>query len=186
MVDWVTPEQSGLCTLKTGQALKCGFGFIRRKLDDEEEEIIKLSKKGVARWEQASMAIVRIEGPKADSEVFRFKGNEARYPQKYYHNSLNKRPYNLPRRIRSGIYNNIAEVLWQNPELYILLVVLPAVYGGIHITAWDLEFPSGIERLLWKIACFDIIITMVVIMGLLSLKFWQDAEFVMKTVLVIF
>jgi hypothetical protein len=27
------------------------------------------------------MAIVRIEGPKADSEVFRLKGNEARYPR---------------------------------------------------------------------------------------------------------
>ena len=29
---------------------------------------------------------------------------------------------------------------------------LPVAYGGIHLSAWNFEFPSAVERLLWKIA----------------------------------
>lgn len=36
------------------------------------------------------------------------------------------------------------------------LVLLPVVYGGIHLAAWGFEFPSPAESLLWKISCFFI------------------------------
>ena len=29
---------------------------------------------------------------------------------------------------------------------------LPIAYGGIHLSAWNFEFPTEVERLLWKIA----------------------------------
>jgi len=172
MVDWVTPKQSGLCTVRPGQALKCGFGSTRTPLDSANGGSQSLSKKGVARWEQASMAIVRLDGQKTASELFRRKSGKPRYRHEHFHDSLDKQVSNFEDWTNSGTYHNIMEVLWHNPILFVLFVVLPAVYGGIHLTAWDFEFLSGIERLMWNIACFDIIITMVVIVGLIWMMSW--------------
>ena len=36
-----------------------------------------------------------------------------------------------------------------------LFIILPAVYGGIHLTTWKFRFPSKTEQLLWRIACFN-------------------------------
>ncbi|KAK3943220.1 hypothetical protein QBC46DRAFT_377836 [Diplogelasinospora grovesii] len=33
---------------------------------------------------------------------------------------------------------------------------LPAIYGGVHLFAWNAEFPSAPEALLWKISCISI------------------------------
>ncbi|KAM0427891.1 hypothetical protein ACHAPT_007350 [Fusarium lateritium] len=35
-----------------------------------------------------------------------------------------------------------------------LAVVLSALYGGIHLSAWNWIFPTKIEGLVWKFACF--------------------------------
>lgn len=32
------------------------------------------------------------------------------------------------------------------------------IFGGIHCAAWDFEFPTPVERLLWRIACLVIVI----------------------------
>uniref|UniRef100_U4LQ61 Uncharacterized protein n=1 Tax=Pyronema omphalodes (strain CBS 100304) TaxID=1076935 RepID=U4LQ61_PYROM len=40
----------------------------------------------------------------------------------------------------------------------ILLVALCAAYGGVHLAAWNFEFPTNAEKLIWRITC---IITMV-------------------------
>ncbi|OTB12605.1 hypothetical protein K445DRAFT_320742 [Daldinia sp. EC12] len=37
------------------------------------------------------------------------------------------------------------------------IFLLPAFYGGIHLTAWNSDFPSISEQLIWKISCFLII-----------------------------
>ena len=42
--------------------------------------------------------------------------------------------------------------------LYLLRFFIPltAAYGGIHLSAWNFEFPSRIESFIWRIACFII------------------------------
>jgi hypothetical protein len=42
------------------------------------------------------------------------------------------------------------------PLLMFLYLFLPAVYGGVHLSAWTFEFPTWTERMLWRAACFDI------------------------------
>jgi hypothetical protein len=42
-----------------------------------------------------------------------------------------------------------------------LFSLLPAIYGGIHLSVWGFEFPSNIEGLLWKISCFNLAATTV-------------------------
>ena len=38
-----------------------------------------------------------------------------------------------------------------------LLTVLTVAAGGLHLIAWDFEFPTRVERKLWKAACFMLI-----------------------------
>lgn len=38
-----------------------------------------------------------------------------------------------------------------------LLVLVPAAYGAIHLSALTITFPTGIEHLLWEIACYIMI-----------------------------
>ncbi|KAI1481989.1 hypothetical protein F4774DRAFT_350985 [Daldinia eschscholtzii] len=42
------------------------------------------------------------------------------------------------------------------------ILLFPALYGGIHLTAWNSDFPSLSEQWIWKISCF-------IIMGLIPL-----------------
>lgn len=35
----------------------------------------------------------------------------------------------------------------------LLLFVLPGMYGGVHLAAWNWSFPTLLENLLWKISC---------------------------------
>ncbi|KAI5792090.1 hypothetical protein FPQ18DRAFT_305392 [Pyronema domesticum] len=37
--------------------------------------------------------------------------------------------------------------------LWISLILICGIYGGIHLAAWNSDFPSGTARLLWKISC---------------------------------
>ncbi|KAK4222246.1 hypothetical protein QBC38DRAFT_490295 [Podospora fimiseda] len=37
-----------------------------------------------------------------------------------------------------------------------LAVILQILYGGIHLSAWNYEFPTATEELLWKLACIFI------------------------------
>ncbi|KAF8861532.1 hypothetical protein BDZ45DRAFT_586806, partial [Acephala macrosclerotiorum] len=41
----------------------------------------------------------------------------------------------------------------------VLILVLPALYAAIHLSAWKIEFPSRVESLLWKVSCFDLAAT---------------------------
>lgn len=45
--------------------------------------------------------------------------------------------------------------LAQRP-LLVLTITLPVVYGGIHLSAWNFEFPTAAEATTWKVSCFVI------------------------------
>lgn len=36
---------------------------------------------------------------------------------------------------------------------WVMLIGLPMVYGSVHLAAWNFEFPTHTERLMWRIAC---------------------------------
>lgn len=48
------------------------------------------------------------------------------------------------------------QVTQRAPGLLVLSLAMPLVYGGIHLSVWNFEFPSGTERLLWRIASIGI------------------------------
>lgn len=47
----------------------------------------------------------------------------------------------------------------EDPLLLSILAILPIAYGGIHLAAWNFQFASTTESLLWKIGCIDIMAT---------------------------
>ncbi len=53
--------------------------------------------------------------------------------------------------------DDMAIAVRKEPSLVVLAVVLPTIYGGVHLSAWNFEFPTPTEHLLWKIMCFVII-----------------------------
>ncbi|KAK3681005.1 hypothetical protein B0T22DRAFT_495010 [Podospora appendiculata] len=42
---------------------------------------------------------------------------------------------------------------------FIVVALLPALYGGIHLSAWNSVFPSHIESILWKASGLIIVVT---------------------------
>lgn len=41
-------------------------------------------------------------------------------------------------------------------SLFNSMVILPMVYGAVHLAAWNYEFPTQAESILWKVAAFMI------------------------------
>ena len=40
-------------------------------------------------------------------------------------------------------------------------MLLPIIYGGIHLNAWAFDFPTSVERIIWKVCYIDIMATLV-------------------------
>lgn len=61
--------------------------------------------------------------------------------------------------ISGAFWNFTATLQGQHGDMTsgLLLFLLPALYGGIHLSAWTFEFPTPIEQKLWKIACLDLV-----------------------------
>ena len=45
----------------------------------------------------------------------------------------------------------------EKPLFVVLAFALPILYGGVHLPAWNFEFPTATEHLWWKVAWFIII-----------------------------
>jgi hypothetical protein len=55
------------------------------------------------------------------------------------------------------------QVTLRAPGLLVLALAMPLAYGGIHLSVWNFEFPSGTERLLWRIVSIGIATTLPVL-----------------------
>ena len=151
-----------------GQALNCGIG--PAEWFGIEIPITYLSAKDVLRWTKISewieqqfprheVAVSQSEDPTpGDTLSWKLLNDPsgARVP-----------PYSLS--VHVSDFQGTDEVsldrdLWFDAIHFVvetkvfltLLVALPLVYGGIHLTTWNFDFASHVEQMLWKIACIDI------------------------------
>ena len=68
--------------------------------------------------------------------------------------------------------------LVNSPLLFFLSILLPIVYGGVHLSAWTFDFPTRVEALLWKIACIDIMGTAVAVIAIsaFAIAVWRTSR----------
>lgn len=134
-------------SLRTGQSLRRGLGpsnYLSRGLE------LYLSPKDVRRWEHAAKAI--------KGKTF-WKGRLIDNAEREYKNIKNSLCASVPnitfgwdssepfdwKRNADHALSSLAE----QPALLWGGMILPFVYGGIHLTAWKFSFPSVIEAILW-------------------------------------
>ena len=159
--------------LVSGQALNCGIGPCPHFGDEADVKITYLSAKDVMRWSKLSEWLDKYEQQNPTDETALSQSENlddkhslwwklragllrATIPE----DSLSAHVSDLPGKagvfLDSEFWVDAMAFVVRTKVLLTLLVALPLVYGGIHLTTWKFHFASQTELLLWKIACIDI------------------------------
>ena len=160
-------SKSQVCALNYGQALICGIG---PSLDCPNLPIC-LSAKDLERWSKLADYLEKVGlPPDLPKNGIKLK----RIVKRDHIGGLASRHANFQGSLalNEAFSGPLPEyrVYWPPVftgmmVMFVLFVILPIVYGGIHLTAWSFQFASYSEQLLWKIACIDIMSTAFVIIS---------------------
>jgi hypothetical protein len=151
-VIWVDHEKvdSHGSDLVAGQAFQFGLGLTGRLL-----EPVHFTKGDILRWIRVRDAVENMDGEIREPNQFRLKWDQPRYKDQAYHLSFLPSASHIP--YRYGLDpEGFVDFLFTHKMLLVSICTLPALYGGIHLTAFNFDFPSPTERLLWIIAAIYI------------------------------
>lgn len=148
---WVSPTDSGV-TLRPNDILDCGI----RYNDIGGAGDLQLTPVDVMRWTRATAAIRTIYGGDICKEAIL---NTFVRPDFDHTLSRGGNVDDDFERIKTGLLSLINTLTFLRSQLKLLALVcmLAAAYGGMHLIAWNSDFPSQAEELLWKVACFIVI-----------------------------
>jgi len=122
---------------------------------------VDLCSEDIQRLNHVIRAIESLDGQIKEPQPFRDGNQRARYPDQNFHNSFLRSAGNVQYSEESRIDpDQILTFILNNPILLVLILVLPGLYGGIHLGSSRRLFPSDLESLLWTIASIDIIVSM--------------------------
>lgn len=165
-------SEGQVVALVPGQALNCGIG--PGDLLSDGQRIIYLSAKDVLRWSKLSEWLDKFDQRNPGHEVAISRSEDLEYTNSLYlkldiadsganlpWDLLSVHVSDLPGDSSFVVDGNIGwlhtiEFVVETKVPLTLLVALPLIYGGIHLTTWNFHFASQTEHLLWKIACIDI------------------------------
>ena len=154
------------CSLVSGQALECGVGpamSVHSLWGVQEEQHhdgrlqISLTSRDIRRWTLAVRASRRIgeelyrDSPKGSVNYFTFHAHSVFLDRKG---------------LQAGFYAYFCA--WASGGLIAALTIC-MFYGAAHATAWGFTFPTGIERLLWRISCIDTIAGVISLLAFFSI-----------------
>lgn len=152
------------CCVLSGQSLPCGIGpaldvrpLWKSEATQKHERClsISLSEKDIRRWNLAASALSRI-----DQDLHTPQGSVNYFTSHAPNIFIDKKG------LRAGFYAYFCA--WASGGL-IAALVLCSFYGAVHMLALPFEFPNPIERLLWKIACIDIIAGTISLLAIFSI-----------------
>ena len=153
--------------LVQGQALNCGIGPCL------EDSTTYLSAKDVLRWSKIAEWLDKHEPRNSRHEIAVSQSEDLGHRssllrklsddpsgERLPRNAVSVHVSDLPGHSLGVLDSETAleamSIVVENDVLLTLLVGLPLVYGGIHLTTWNFHFASQTEHLLWKIVCIDI------------------------------
>ena len=148
-------------TLHPGQYLPVGIGVRARSYHR-----YALTRSDIRRWELGASALVEIlksSGHDILANTERIESLKSFLEKHGFDSAFDESIPNFPQDMLGTLEEHFEdnESLLKSTGvlfLYLLrfLVPITAAYGGIHLTAWNFEFPSRIESIIWRIACFII------------------------------
>lgn len=149
--------------LHNGEFLESGIG------PDSANGYIELSAKDVRRWDLASKELGKEEENRNNSRASEQMLHQKRSFSKQISQIQGSYLGTLAKRSRNAKANS-------KLSYFSSLGILPIIYGGIHLAAWNFDFPSQVESLLWKVSSF-IIIGLAPVAFLLLLLFLAFEEY---------
>ena len=178
----ISPKAT-VCTVLPGQYLPCGIGS-----SEFHHGLFNLTAVDIRRWDLCASAISEIfettpprnEYNAADTVKVEHLDKfleERKLDETFAIHISNFRMENIERDwdehigVRASLLRDTGHLL-----LYLLRFFIPltAAYGGIHLSAWNFEFPSRVESIFWRTACFIIIGSS---LPLLAVPSWEKLDF---------
>ena len=153
------PPPETVLTIYSGQALASGIGLepgslwrYRQTLVTNVGKKVMLSQKHLTKLNMAGI-FIKNNVPSDSSHdypstLFKFNSLIRGYRQRM----LCFREANLKNTLFDYKLGQFASLL-----LAAAILLIPIAYGGVHLGALSIVFPTQIERLLWKIACYVLI-----------------------------
>jgi hypothetical protein len=152
-------SRKGGCKIEPGQSLPCGLG-----LEHDSNFWLRLSDKDVQRWTRATEALRQ--------EPDKYKPGQS---LELHWDQLQKRSQNFQNRPFNGkeVQEMLIRTMGADPLFWLMLIALPMVYGSVHLTAWNFDFPSRVEQIMWRVSCIIIadgilgtLVALIIIVGL--------------------
>src|SRR3569833_280342 len=151
-----------------------GYGYLSTDDEDRYQLFVRvieptlptlwLQRYDIIRLSRVVDAIDRNEGPVRLTQLFRPEFRRPRFPNEQYHEAFSFSASNFSYTGASELDpDDIVAFIIRNTILLVLLLVLPALYGGIHLAVAKAGYPyfaTPLEARLWGISCIDIIVTM--------------------------
>jgi hypothetical protein len=135
-------SRKGGCKIEPGQSLPCGLG-----LEHDCEIWLRLSDKDVQRWTRATEALRQEPDKYKPGQRIELLRDQL---QKRSEN-FQDRPFNV-KEAQEVLLGTMSD----DPLFWLMLIALPMVYGSVHLTAWNFDFPSRVEHIMWRVACIII------------------------------
>ena len=147
----INDKPNAAISLCTGQSLRCGIGPSNNMLSSHEShgQELALSHTDIKRWELVAKALKKVV---TIEDLARFRCDVNGRIKECQGFSLDG----------SNLVPNFGEKWSDDEGAFLDFIgsrsdmipgsVLPLIYGGIHLTAWNYTFPSTVEHILWKIS----------------------------------
>ena len=151
-----------VCALVHGQALECGVG--PGKWLGTRNRITYLTAKDALRWRKLSEWVQKSDRKnQAKKGIWCLRENESIFELLNSYRGVSP-DVRVPHDTFVGHISDLPEnsYIWLFSRFWwnAIALALPVIYGGVHLSAWNFQFASKTEQLLWKIACFSIMGTM--------------------------
>jgi hypothetical protein len=135
-------SRKGGCKIEPGQSLPCGLG-----LEHDCGIWLRLSDKDVQQWTRATEALRQEPDKYKPGQSLRLRGDHLQKKSANFQD----RPFNV-KEVQEAFLSTMSD----DPLFWLMLIALPMVYGSVHLTAWNFDFPSRVEQIMWRVACIII------------------------------
>lgn len=165
--EWVQDPDEGaeITELPLGSTFRFGLGVLPGDIPRPGPGVL-FNRWDITRWKRILSAIER-KGP-IRTQRYLPSGSRIRYRGEHYHEAFTRGTYlgnmsgplGSSQRDPEDHYMQILFSVVEEKVLLILLLALPAAYGGIHLAAVNSNFLSHVERHLWKVSSIYVMVAL--------------------------